>query len=107
MITWDEVREFGSRWFDTTSEGSAAEQAAFFLDPNARIHVVSTGATFDFDTHAKLHTQWINERHIFADFALTQLSASPERVRAVDTVYWQAEYPGRPPPSVVKAIVGE
>ncbi len=107
MISWDEVREFGARWFDAASDGSAAEQAAFFLDPNSRIHVVSTGTTFDFDTHAKLHAQWINERHVFTDFTLTPLSASPERVRAVGTVYWQAEYPNRPPPNVVKAIVGE
>jgi hypothetical protein len=108
MIGLDEVRELGTRWFETVMRGgSAAEQAAFFLDPHARIHVVWTGATFGFEEHQKLHTQWINEIHTFGDFTLTQLSASPERVRAVGTVYWQAEVAGRPPPNVIKAVVGE
>jgi len=43
--------------------GSGADQAAFFLDPRARILVVSRGVTFTLDEHAKLHAQWINERH--------------------------------------------
>ena len=30
-----------------------------------------------------------------------------DRVRARGTVYWQAEFPGRPPPSVIEAVVGE
>ena len=40
-------------------------------------------------------------------FDLTPLNASPERVRARGTVYWQAEFSGRPPPNVIKAVVGE
>ena len=35
------------------------------------------------------------------------LNASPERERAGGTVYWQAEYAGRPSPNVIKAVVGE
>jgi hypothetical protein len=38
---------------------------------------------------------------------LTPLNASPERVRATGTVYWQAEIAGRPAPNVIKAVVGE
>ena len=30
-----------------------------------------------------------------------------ERVRDTGTVYWQAEFAGRPAPSVIKAVVGE
>jgi hypothetical protein len=108
MITADEVREFGKRWFDTVmSGGSAADQAAFFLDPHARIHVLGNGVTFNFEEHHRLHTQWVNELHLFGRFDLTPLNAAPERVRATGTVYWQAEFAGRPPPNVVKAVVGE
>jgi hypothetical protein len=28
-------------------------------------------------------------------------------VRAIGTVYWQAEFRGRPAPNVIKAVVGE
>ena len=108
MITEDDVRDFGRRWFDTVgSGGSAADQAAFFLDPHARIHVVWNGMTFDFEEHHRLHTQWINEAHQFGHFNVTPLNASPERARAIGTVYWQAEFVGRPTPNVIKAVVGE
>jgi hypothetical protein len=40
-------------------------------------------------------------------FELTPLNASPERVRDTGTVYWQAEFAGRPAPSVIKVVVGE
>jgi hypothetical protein len=108
MISLDEVRDFGGRWFDTVMNGgSAADQAEFFLDPNARIYIVWNGATLNLDEHHKLHARWINELHRSGDFTLTALSASPERVRAVGSVYWQAEYKGRPAPNVIKAVVGE
>ena len=55
----------------------------------------------------RIHAQWINERHSFGHFDLTPLNATPERVRARGTVYWQAEFPGRPAPNVIKAVVGE
>src|SRR6476620_6012077 len=38
---------------------------------------------------------------------LTPLNASPERVQARGTVYWQAEFPGALTPKVIKAVVGE
>ena len=108
MITVEDVREFGHRWFDTVGRGGSAEdQAAFFLDKHARIYIVWNGVTFSLEEHHKLHTQWINERHQFGQFSQTPLSASPERVRAVGTVYWQAEFRGRPAPNVIKAVVGE
>jgi hypothetical protein len=108
MITLDEVHAFANRWFGTVANGgSAADQAAFFIDPHARIYVLANGVTFGFEDHQRLHTQWINEIHRFGPFSLTPLNASPERVRAVGTVYWQAEFAKRPPPNVVKAVVGE
>ena len=55
----------------------------------------------------RIHAQWINERHSFGHFDLTPLNATAERVRARGTVYWQAEFPGRPAPNVIKAVVGE
>jgi hypothetical protein len=87
MITVEDVREFGHRWFDTVGRGGSAEdQAALFLDKHARIYIVWNGVTFSLEEHHKLHTQWINERHQFGQFSLTPLSPSPERVRAD----WQA-----------------
>lgn len=67
----------------------------------------SCGTASRLEEQHKLHTQWINERHEFGQFSLTPLSASPERVRAVGTVYWQAEFRERPAPNVIKAVVGE
>ena len=108
MITVDEVHDFGERWFNTVMNGgSAADQAAFFLDTPSRIYVLSNGTTFNFEEHQKLHAQWINEIYRFGHFDLTPLNASPERVRATGTVYWQAEVAGRPAPNVIKAVVGE
>src|SRR6185295_7327868 len=106
MITLDEVHEFGKRWFNAVGErGSAADQAAFFLDRHSRIYVLSNGTTFTFEEHHKLHVQWINELHRFGHFVLTPLSEAPERVRATGTVYWQAEFTRRSPPNVIKAVV--
>lgn len=108
MITLDEVQDFGTNWFNAVASGaSAAEQAQFFLDPHARIYVVWNGATINLEDHEKLHGQWINEHHRFGQFHLTPLNASPERVRAKGTVYWQAEFPERPASKVIKAVVGE
>jgi hypothetical protein len=108
MITVDEVRDFGRRFFDAVASGaSAAKQAQFFLDPHARIYIAWNGATISLEDHETLHAQWINEHHSFGHFDLTPLNASPERVRARGTVYWQAEFSGRPPPNVIKAVVGE
>ena len=102
------MREFGTRFFDAVAGGaSAAQQAHFFLDSHAGIYVAWNGATINLKEHETLHAQWINEHHSFGHFDLTVLNASPDRVRARGTVYWQAEFPDRPPPSVIKAVVGE
>jgi hypothetical protein len=107
-ITLDEVLEFADRWFRTVmSGGSAADQAGFFLDPHARIYIPEAGETIDFAEHHRLHAQWVNEVHVFGNFSLTELKTAPERVRATGRVYWEAEYPDRPPPNVIRAVVGE
>ena len=52
MITVDEVRDFGTRFFDAVGSGaSAAEQAQFFLDPHARIYIAWNGATISLEDH--------------------------------------------------------
>ena len=108
MITLVDVQDFGTSWFNAVATGaSAAEQAQFFFHPHARIYVIWNGATISLEDHEKLHAQWINERHRFGHFDLTPLNASPERVRARGTVYWQAEFPERRQPNVIKAVVGE
>ena len=108
MITVDEMRDFGRRFFDAVASGaSAAKQAQFFLDPHARIYIAWNGATISLEDHETLHAQWINEYHSFGHFDLTPLNASPERVRARGTVCWRAEFPQRRPPNVIKAVAGE
>jgi hypothetical protein len=53
MITLDEVREFGTRFFDAVAGGaSAAEQAQFFLNPHARIYMAWAGATISLKDYA-------------------------------------------------------
>lgn len=107
-IKLDEIIELGNQWFETVmGGGSGKQQSAFFMDPNSRVYVMPSGISFNFDEHYELHTQWINEIHEFGDFNLTPLSESPERVRATGTVYWQAEFPDRPAPNIIKAVVGE
>jgi hypothetical protein len=108
MITVDDVRDFGTSFFDAVANGaSAAEQAQFFLDPHALIYIAWNGATISLEDHETLRAQWINEHHAFGHFDLTPLNASPERLRARGTVYWQAEFPDRPAPNAIKAVVGE
>jgi hypothetical protein len=69
MITVDEVREFGTRFFNAVASGaSAAEQAQFFFDPHARIYVAWNSATISLKDHETLHAQWINE-HPFRSHA--------------------------------------
>ena len=52
MITVDEVRDFGTRFFNAVASGaSAAEQAQFFLDPHARIYIAWNGATIRLEDH--------------------------------------------------------
>ena len=70
---------------------SAAEQAQFFFHPHARIYVIWNGATITSRITGNCTPQWINERHRFGHFDLTPLNASPERVRARGTAYWQAD----------------
>jgi hypothetical protein len=88
-ITLQEVLDHAARWFDTVMihGGSAAEQAAFFLHPHPRIFVVNIGAAIDMEDQARLHRQWTNEVHRLGSFTVTPLNDSPERVRAVGTVY--------------------
>jgi len=107
-ITLEEIIEHGNKWFDTVmGGGSTEEQAAFFLHPDSRIYVIHSGITINFPEHVTLHKQWINEFHKFGEFELIPLNDSPSRVRAIGTVYWQAEYPNRPPPNLIKSVVGE
>jgi hypothetical protein len=107
-ITLKHVLDHGARWFDAVaSGGSAAAQAAFFLHPNPLIYVLATGVAISLDDHHRVHAQWVDEVYHFGPFNLTVLSTLPSRVRARGTVYWQAEYAGRPAPNVIKAVVGE
>lgn len=106
-IVLDEVLALAERFFDAAARGSGTDQAACFLDPHARIHIVQSGDAIGLEDHAKLHRQWTNERHHFGHFTLAALNTAPERARATGTVYWQAEYRDGPRPNVIRAVVGE
>jgi hypothetical protein len=107
-ITLKDVLDHGTRWFNTVKAGgSAPAQAAFFLHPNPLIYVMASGVAISLDDHRRAHAQLINEEYRFGPFNLTVLNTLPSRVRVRGTIYWQAEYPGRPPPNVIKAVVGE
>lgn len=107
-IALDEVIAFADKWFLTVwGGGKAAAQAAFFLYPDSRIYVVQGGETISFPEHEKLHKQWTDERHLFGGFSIATINTAPERVRATGTVYWEARYRDRPPPNLIKAVVGE
>ena len=107
-ITLAEVLDLAEQFFDTVAGGGTGmDQAVFFLDPQSQIHIVASGEAIALEDHHTLHAQWTDERHIFGRFNLTVLNTSPDRVRAVGTVYWEARYRDRPAPNLVKAVVGE
>lgn len=100
--------EHADKWFTTVMNGgNAKEQSSFFLYEEPRIFVMPSGISIGMEAHFQLHQHWINEEHKNATFLITELSQSPERVRASGSVYWQAEIPNQNPPNIIRAVVGE
>jgi len=107
-IKLEEIIIHTRNWFETVHSGaSGSEVSRYHLYPDARIFTPD-GSALDLDTHQKLHAKWTDEVHEIGDFYITELSSSPERVRAEGTVYWEARYrDAKTKPSTIKAVVGE
>ncbi len=100
-ITVAEITEFAERWCDTLRSGDApaAERAKFFLNSGPRIFIQETGASLTLDEHAAYHSQFSTQIITIGDFTVTQLSTTPERARAIGSLYWEAHIPdaSKPP----------
>ena len=88
-------------------KGTAAEQAAFFLRPDEARVYVPHGEDLSMQTNYEIHQQLTDEVHVPLDpWDITQLSAAPERARAVGAVYWEGRLVNAPD-AVIKVVVGE
>jgi hypothetical protein len=88
-------------------KGTAAEQAAFFLEPDGARVYVPHGEDFSMQANHDVHRQLTDEVHIpLEPWEITQLSAAPERARAVGAVYWEGRLVARPD-ALIKVVVGE
>lgn len=106
-ITLKDVHEFATNWFHAVASGATGdEQAKFFLHRDTRLFV-GNGESFTLDAHHQLHQKWTDEKHILGTFELTTINDSPERVRAVGTVYWEAKPKDTSAQARIKYVVGE
>ena len=83
-----------------------AEQAKFLPRSSARIYIAWNGATISLEDHDTLHAQWINEHPSFPAISISRRSMHHRAVRARDSLL-TGGVSGRPPPNVIKAVVGE
>ncbi len=88
-------------------KGTAAEQAAFFLNPDEARVFVPHGEDISMQTNYEIHQKLTDEVHIpLEPWDITQLSTTPERARAVGVVYWEGRV-ANAPDAVIKIVVGE
>lgn len=108
-IAVEDVRALADDFFHSIASGeSGSSLARLFRHPDSRIHTPD-GQAFSLEDHRLLHTRWTAERHQLGEFQLMPISDDPVRVRAVGTVYWEAQYVEAPSSgsSLIKAVVGE
>jgi hypothetical protein len=108
-IEIDEVMTLMNAFHDVTmiQKGTAVEQAACFLHPDAALIYVPHGDDLSLQANYEIHQQLTDERHVpLEPWEITQLSDNPDRARAVGAVYWE----GRPlgeADQPIKVVVGE
>ena len=108
MITVDEVRDFGTRFFNAVATRSVCRRAGASLHRPSCADLRGLERRDHQPQGSRDAARPVDQRAPpFGHFDLTPLNASPERVRARGTVYWQAEFPERRQPNVIKAVVGE
>ncbi len=108
-ITKDDVLSLMNAFHDVSmvKKGTAAAQAAFFLNPEHARVVVPHSEDLSMEDNYEIHQTLTDEVHVpLEPMDVTPLSASPERARAVGAVYWEGRFVGRPD-GVIKVIVGE
>lgn len=108
-ITKDDVISLMNEFHDVVMrrKGTAAEQAAFFLNPNEARVFVPHGEDLSLQTNYEIHQKLIDEVHIpLEPWDITTLSTEPERARAVGAVYWEGRLVGSAG-ALIKSVVGE
>ena len=108
-IQKDEVISLMNAFHDVSmlQKGTAEEQAAFFLNPGEARVFVPHGEDISLQTNYEIHQKLTDEVHVVLDpLDVTQLSAAPERARAVGAVYWEGRVVDAPD-ALIKVIVGE
>ena len=71
-----------------------------------RIYVQESGVSMTLEEHAVYHSEFASQILTLGDFTLAQLSETPERARAIGSLYWEAHYPDEANPPL-RCIVGE
>lgn len=108
-ITEAEILELMNAFHDAVmlKKATAAEQAAFFLEPDQARIFVPHGEDVSMEANYEIHQKLTGEKHIpVGPWDLTPLCAKPERVRAVGAVYWEGRI-ANSPDGVIKCMVGE
>ena len=108
-ITKDDVLSLMNAFHDVSmlQKGTAAEQAAFFLEPEHARVFVPHGEDISMQANYEIHQKLTDEVHVpLEPWDITQLSTAPERTRAVGAVYWEGRVVSAPD-AVIKVIVGE
>src|SRR5689334_14005749 len=108
-ISEQDVIELSDHFHSTVMEkkGTAAEQAEFFLYPEARI-IILHGEDVSLQKNFEIHQKLTDEIHIpQKNWLITPLCTSPERVRAVGCVYWEGRLINSPTQAKIKCFVGE
>jgi hypothetical protein len=108
-ITKEEIITLVQQFHDVVmfDEGTAAEQAAFFLHPEPRIFIPH-GEDITLQTNYEIHQKLTDEKHApLAQWEIIPLSSQPERVRAIGAVYWQGRLLDSAKEALIKCVVGE
>ena len=108
-IMKDDVLALMNEFHDVSmvKKGTAAEQAAFFLEPDKAQVFVPHGDDLSMEANYEIHQTLTDEVHMpLEPWEITPLSTTPERVRAVGAVYWEGRVISNPD-AVIKIIVGE
>ena len=108
-ITKDDVVSLMNEFHDVVMrrKGTAAEQAAFFLNPDEARVFVPHGEDLALQTNYEIHQKLTDEVHIpLEPLDVTMLSTEPERARAVGAVYWEGRLVDSAD-ALIKSVVGE
>jgi hypothetical protein len=108
-ITKDDVISLMNEFHDVVMrrKGTAAEQAAFFLNPDEARVFVPHGEDLTLQTNYEIHQKLTDEAHIpLEPLDVTMLSTEPERARAVGAVYWEGRLVDSAD-ALIKSVVGE